>query len=234
MRRTLGALFALFLAIPIAAGDLAAEPQDASRSRRRVGPARPIPPQVRVKIVTTLEVIDGREKLKGVQTDVGFVDGLRSRSEHAGSVFLRGLGTDPLSVTVFGDPRGRVVVVPGPTPGNEGSEDSELPLSRAQPSSRREDLGTQQIQGSDATGTRWIMEFPARTGVRERPYTRTVETWTNASGDWIRQRTWSSVDREVTVTDSYHLPVAELPRALFEVPAGVTARMLGASDDEQR
>jgi hypothetical protein len=70
--------------------------------------------------------------------------------------------------------------------------------------------------------------------IRERSYTRTVETWTNASESWIRQRASSSVDREVTVTDFYYLQVAELPEAPFEIPDGATTRALGASRAQRK
>jgi hypothetical protein len=223
------ALCVLPLAISIFADDLAAEPPDSSRNERRIGPAQPLSPRIRVKIVTKLEVEEGQEKLKGMETQVVFIDGLRSRSEGGGLVLLRGLEKDPLATTAFGDPRQRAIVVPGPTEPIAKTETSELPLSTAQPSSRGEDLGTQKIQGRDATGIRWIFDFPARAGMRERPYTHTVEIWKTASGDWIRERTSSSFDSEVSVTDVYDLPVAELPQALFEIPDGAQARVLGPS-----
>jgi hypothetical protein len=104
----------------------------------------------------------------------------------------------------------------------EGSNDS-------RPSTTKEDLGTQQIDGFSVQGRRFTTIYPIGSRHNDQPITMTRETWFSPDlGIDLLEKDTDPIngDRETDVT----LDVSEPDAALFQVPADYTIRDQGSGN----
>jgi hypothetical protein len=96
--------------------------------------------------------------------------------------------------------------------------------SRPQPIITTEDLGTQQIQGLEASGKRTTTIVPVGRSGNSAPITKTHEVWTSADLQLVVKQEWNDPRSGKRTVELEKLSRTEPDPALFRVPPGYVVK----------
>jgi len=95
---------------------------------------------------------------------------------------------------------------------------------RVEPEKKTESLGTQNIEGTQATGTRFTVTIPAGREGNDRPFDIVYEKWYSPELQMIVMSKHSDPRSGDHIYMLTNIKLTEPPRSLFEVPPGFTVK----------